>query len=244
MRLPRYTAPKLLALITVLAGCTPTKIHLHTKYLSEDRLIRVTESLESAGFEVVPRDNRHPAALLGSILVYRPDRLSEREVARVTEAVANSGFFLNGAYPAEVGGHHYTEGNMGLYLVDADTQQVAWDAPGYEEVEFSITDFELKSTDCERRYLFNFQGGGELELRALSSGENPERGLRWEQETAASVAVYDGQQKYLFRYLRYQRGGTSNGREVRDYFVELEPEGLYPLPYACSFRAKLSALVY
>ncbi|MFI2811636.1 MULTISPECIES: hypothetical protein [Microbulbifer] len=162
----------------------------------------------------------------------------------MTEAVAKSGFSLNGAYPAEVSGHRYTEGNMGLYLVDSAMTRVDWDGPRQGEVEFSITDFELKSTDCERRYLFRFKESGELALNELTAGKSAREGLRWEQESPASIAVYDGHDKYLFRYLRYQRERTSGNREARDYFVELEPEGFYPLPYACSFRAKLGALVY
>lgn len=244
MSYPNIPAVILLATMCAVVGCTPTTIHLHDRHLPDEKVARVASALESAGFKVVVRENRHPAALLGSILLYRPEAHSQKQVDMVYEAVGQAGLSLNGAYPTDVGMHSYTEGNMGLYLVDGDMVQVEWDAPGNPGVEFSITDFEPRSTDCETPVVFTFGSGGELVLRELSGSDEKLRHLRWAKEGPATIAVFDSRHKYQFHYLRYQRQREYKGREIRDYFVELEPVDFYPLPYACSYRGKQSALLY
>lgn len=230
--------------LSLLAGCTPTTVHIHTTHIAEEQLERVRHSLESLGYQVIERENRHPSAHLGSILVYYPGHSSEEQLAQVNQAVADAGLSIDGEYPATIGPHRYTEGNIGLYLVNGQAGSSQQQDLAEEGIPLTVTDVELGSTNCDTSYLLEFDPQGKLVMTNLSDDSSEPRELEWSRDSGQLLSISDGNHNYEYSYLEYRKKRNSpSGKEYLEVSLKLEPKGFYPVPFACIYRAIQNQLV-
>lgn len=194
------------------------------------------------GFEVIVRSNRHPSLKMGSIVVYRPETHSEEQMERISEAVFSAGLEIDGTFPLQLGAHSYSSGNIGLYPLGAGFH-LSEDSSTEPLINIELTDRGLKSTGCDSSYVLSFRENGELLLKEISEGETEWQRLQWSRGEGGLVRVFDEENRYDYRTVKYQKEESQSSGTRMHYYLELEPEGFYPMPYACTYRIKQTALL-
>ena len=101
----------------LLAGCTNTKVHLYTKYLSEEETHKVTKELEKNKFTVIKNTLSIPENLDESTVIYSPLSVSTDHVSVVLDTLSKIGWADIQTENFVKGNHWYKKNNFGLILI-------------------------------------------------------------------------------------------------------------------------------
>lgn len=111
-------SPKLIiVLLVLLAGCTNTKVHLYTKYLSEEEVQVVTKELESKRFSVIKNTLSIPNGVSESSVIYSPFLINMEHLDSALDALSKLGWTGIRLENFVKGNHWYGKNNFGLILL-------------------------------------------------------------------------------------------------------------------------------
>jgi hypothetical protein len=110
--------PKLIIILLVLlAGCTNTKVHLYTKYLSEEETQKVTKELEKKRFTVIKNTLSIPGNVDESSVIYSPFLINRDHLSTALDALSKLGWTGIRLENFVKGNHWYGKNNFGLILL-------------------------------------------------------------------------------------------------------------------------------
>ncbi len=211
----------LLIIAVAAAACSTTQVHLHTSAISAETQKQLLVSLQDAGFKVKQRKNQLPAITAGSHIIYTPNYKTDSDLKSI-EHILNS---LN--LPASqthlfklgegIGGHSYTQGNIGLYVIGKYNEQNG-DLKTIPE-QTTIFDRELGSTSCSQIYILDLMEDGSAYISTQSDGKEIVK-LTWKNANT-SLLLTKGFKKYAYHK------SVDEG--------QLTPTENYPEPYGCQF---------
>lgn len=211
----------LLIITVATAACSATQVHLHTSAISAETQKQLLASLQNAGFNVKQRKNQVPAITAGSHIIYTPNYKTDSDLKSI-EHILNSlklpesqtHLFKLGE---GIGGHSYTQGNIGLYVIGKYNEQNA-DLKTIPE-QTTIFDWELGSTNCSQIYILDLMADGSAYLSTQKDGKEIAK-LSWK-NTNTRLLLTKGFKKYT-----YQKSADEG---------QIAPNEKYPEPYGCQF---------
>lgn len=108
----------IVALICVfISACSSTKVHLYSRYLSEQENIEITKAIEEQGFDVITNTLAFPDEIQQSTLLYSPFVQKENGVDILIATLNNIGWAISTVQPIFAGNHFYTKDSVGLFLL-------------------------------------------------------------------------------------------------------------------------------
>ncbi|MBU2115698.1 MAG: hypothetical protein KKE94_18200 [Gammaproteobacteria bacterium] len=111
-------SPKLIIILLVLlAGCTNTKVHLYTKYLSEEEIQEVTKELENKNFTVIKNTLSIPDSVNESSVIYSPFLINRDHLSSALDSLSKLGWAGIRLENFVKGNHWYGKNNFGLILL-------------------------------------------------------------------------------------------------------------------------------
>lgn len=113
----------LFLICSVLFACSSTKVHLYTRYLSEQEASDITEKLEIHNFEVIANTLAYPDEIVQSTLLYSPFVQGENNLNVLINTLDELGWTIPNVQPLLVGNHYYTKNSVGLLLIPDDVDR-------------------------------------------------------------------------------------------------------------------------
>jgi hypothetical protein len=107
----------IITILVFLAGCTNTKVHLYTKYLSEEDRVKVTKELERNDFTVIENALSIPESINESTVIYAPFSVNMDHVNVALETLSKLGWTGIQSENFVKGNHWYKKNNFGLILI-------------------------------------------------------------------------------------------------------------------------------
>jgi hypothetical protein len=101
----------------LLAGCTNTKVHLYTQYLSEEETRKVTKELESKRFNVIKNTLSIPDSVNESSVIYSPFLINMDHLSSAIDSLSTLGWTGIRLENFVKGNHWYGKNNFGLILI-------------------------------------------------------------------------------------------------------------------------------
>jgi hypothetical protein len=132
----------IIAILVLLAGCTNTKVHLYTKYLTEEETYKITKELEKNKFTVIANTLSIPENVNGSTVIYAPFSVNMDHVSVALDTLSKLGWTGIQSENFVKGNHWYKKNNFGLILIPE----------GLVKTELKLNDqlsLSYVGTDCE-----------------------------------------------------------------------------------------------
>lgn len=107
----------ILFICLLLFACTSTKVHLYTRYLSEQEISIISKKLTKANFEVVPNTFVFPDDIQQSTLLYSPLVKDQDSVNVLLDSLHGLGWVIPTVQPLFAGNHSYTKNSIGLFIL-------------------------------------------------------------------------------------------------------------------------------
>ncbi len=106
-----------------ISACSSTKVHLYTRYISEQEEEQLTLKLEELGFDIVSNSLAFPDGIEQSTLLYSPFVEGENSIEVLLNSLEASGWTISSIQPLFAGNHYYTKNSVGLLLLPEGTKQ-------------------------------------------------------------------------------------------------------------------------
>jgi len=132
----------IITILVLLSGCTNTKVHLYTKYLSEEETYKITKELEKNKFTVIANTLSIPENVNGSTVIYAPFSVNMDHVSVALDTLSKLGWTGIQSENFVKGNHWYKKNNFGLILIPE----------GLVKTELKLNDelsLRYVGTDCE-----------------------------------------------------------------------------------------------
>ena len=107
----------IITLLILLAGCSNTKVHLYTKYLSEEETQTVTKELERKRFTVIKNTLSIPDSINESSVIYSPFIINMDHLSSALDSLSTLGWTGVRLENFVKGNHWYGKNNFGLILI-------------------------------------------------------------------------------------------------------------------------------
>lgn len=98
-------------------GCSSSKVHLYSRYLSDTEIYTVSEEIEKLGFNVVTNSLSFPEEINQSTLVYSPFLNNDKNLDSLTKLLSKLGWPISNANLLVHGNHWFKEDSIGLFLL-------------------------------------------------------------------------------------------------------------------------------
>tara|TARA_R110002126_G_scaffold97190_19_gene226804 strand:- start:4386 stop:5081 length:696 start_codon:yes stop_codon:yes gene_type:complete len=110
--------PKLVIFFLMfLAGCTNTKVHLYTKYLSEEESQKITTELENKRFTVIKNTLSIPDSINESTIIYSPFLIDMDHLSTALDSLSKLGWSKIKLENLVKGNHWYGKNSLGVILL-------------------------------------------------------------------------------------------------------------------------------
>jgi hypothetical protein len=131
----------IIVIIWLISACASTKVHLYTRYLSDNETEVVTKKLQGLGFGVISNNLVFPKNIEQSTLVYSPFVEGEDTINRLITSMAEQGWPIPSVQPIFAGNHYYTKNSLGLLLLPQGAKR-------HDQVHPQDMVNEYQSKDC------------------------------------------------------------------------------------------------
>lgn len=133
-----------------LLSCSSTKVHLYTRYLSEQETDIITKALEEYDFEVVANSLDFPDDIQQSTLLYSPFVKGEDSLNILIDTLENLSWTVPVVQPLFAGNHYYTKNSVGLLLLPDGLKQSDKILP-----QDLVNDYEAKKCEISVKLRLN-----------------------------------------------------------------------------------------
>jgi hypothetical protein len=106
----------------LLIGCSSTKIHLYSRYLSDSEIKKVSENIENLGFDVEINTLPFPDEIHESTLVYPLMFNYDEVLSGLTSSLAQLGWPISNK-ELLVNGNHWFQNSAGLFIIPEGVKQ-------------------------------------------------------------------------------------------------------------------------
>ncbi|GAA5144104.1 hypothetical protein [Thalassotalea piscium] len=100
-----------------LTGCANTKVHLYTKYLSENESQDIIKELESNNFTVIENTLSIPDGIRESTIIYSPFLKNREDLSNALDSLSKVGWSEIRLESLVKGNHWYGKNSLGLILL-------------------------------------------------------------------------------------------------------------------------------
>lgn len=231
-----------LFLLSVLAGCSTTIVHLHANGVPDADKESIRSGLEAKGFSVMERENEAP--LKDNAIFYSPYKGLEKDLHAIENVLANNGLTAGRSFAIQtdhVGQHEYTARNIGLYIVPSVQAAPAETTSRVRAVfPITITGAEFASTDCSTKYGYQFHDNNTLSVDDFSQAlhETEIATPNWEFAVDDIVVITHDNEQFKYRKTEVHREHSNEqSRHVITYNIWLQPIEYYREPFGCTYKS-------
>ena len=227
----------IIVIIWLISACASTKVHLYTRYLSDNETEVVTKKLQGLGFGVISNNLVFPKNIEQSTLVYSPFVEGEDTINRLITSMAEQGWPIPSVQPIFAGNHYYTKNSLGLLLLPQGAKR-------HDQVHPQDMVNEYQSKDCnislkltlhnDASYQFSYQNQQASKKAKQQAGQREQMQGTWH---ITSYPYLELVSSTNFRRFYYEIQSTTKKDRVGEIsFIELKPiDDHYTLPQ-CSFH--------
>lgn len=209
-------------------GCSSTKVHLYTRYLSAQETEIITKNLAGNGFNVIPNTLVFPDDIQQSTLLYSPFVQGEDSVNILIETLADIGWVIPYVQPLFAGNHYYTKNSVGLLLVPDGGMQS--DKVTSQDV---ANEYEGKTCDTAIKLRLNSDGTYQFSLPDKVQSQTEQLEGTWQITSYPYIELTSSNKGWRFYYEIQKSTKTDVVGKIE--FIELKPiDDHYMLPN-CSF---------
>lgn len=187
-----------------LIGCSHTTVHLNTRYLNDDQIKQVVDTIEDHNINVRVNNHPFPRQVDRSTLMHSPTMAIRHpeKVDKVRDLLNGIGWELQGTDILVASNHRFTERNLGLFLVPENT------VIGQGR---SISDLAqiYQSVDCELTYQIRLNFDGSFEFNVESSSYISFDG-KWEITDYPYIRLFQEESYLNFYYQVVQKQVLDN----------------------------------
>ncbi len=227
-----------------LSGCSRTIVHLHADKLTAAEQEAIRAELQAQGFVVERQHNEPPA--YRNLILYTPHDGIDNDLNAIDTILAAHGLSADHRYTPpskQLGKHEYTAGNIGVYLVPAGFQPYSTHALQVRDTfPITETDADFISTDCDKVYVYELFDDGRAVANdfSLPVGQAALATGHWQSDEQSLTMEIKGK-KFRYKKTRFhQEYATEHSDHVISYYILLEPDGYYELPFGCTFKSTFS----
>lgn len=184
-------AVALLSLLLLVSCVSDQQVHLFSKGVSQEELVRVGEALQESGFEVRPNALEIPGQIARNTIIYPPVIGDPAILDALQSSLAKVGFPNTELVYGTLGEHYYSTDNIGLYLVNTDFVEQTEMNDGNESLEL-VGIYYSDCDETESELSLFAQGVGILEVFVWNEKANEERSTPFDGEwtvTGSTVAL-------------------------------------------------------
>lgn len=217
----------IIPILVFLAGCTNTKVHLYTKYLSEEETYKITKELEKNKFTVIANKLSVPENINASTVIYAPFSVNMDHVNIALDTLSKLGWTGIQSENFVKGNHWYKKNNFGLILIPE----------GLIKGDFQLTE-ELSQryvgTDCETYVEIELNSNNIYTVKYKDGSKVITKKGSWKVTTYPylELSVADGLMPMYFQAVK----STEQDIIGKVNIVEIEPLQSYQIFSNCKFR--------
>lgn len=217
----------------MMTACTSSpQVIIFARYLSEQQLRDVTDTIRRAGLGVQSNDLLFPSNISQNSLIYSP-MLSDPLAIDVTlTSIADLGWFVHAVTPLASQNHRFTHNTLGLYLLPegkADPSRLMTDK--------LATEFQSRDCDVDARIHFQVNGNYLITLAHSELDKSLQYQLigTWHISSLSFVELRPEQAEWSYYFEIVQ---TIESDLLGDIdMLTLTPLDRYPLFDLCNFEA-------
>lgn len=217
----------LIILLTALAGCTTTKVHLYTTYLTEQDVANISQSLERHNFTVIKNSLPVPDGITESTIIYSPLRRNTKPLEQAVALLSGAGWpELKTAHFVK-GNHWYDDEHLGLIILPADfaTKGLA------REQQLARS---YNGTNCQSPVEIDIQPNNRYKMTYQVDGQTKEKQGGWHIPNYPYLALEDGGGllPMYFEVMQYMETDLIGRIDI----IELKALQSYPILAKCQFK--------
>jgi hypothetical protein len=220
-------------MLLLLSACSTTKVHLYTRYLSDNEIEVVTKKLQGLGFGVITNSLVFPENIEQSTLVYSPFVEGEETINILVASLQENGWPIANVEAIFTGNHYYTKNSLGLLLLPEGVKR-------NDQVHRQDIVNEYQSKDCNASIKLTLNSDASYQFLYLneqaSAQKNQQEQLRgrWQITSYPYIELVSSKKSRRF-YYEIQTAITTD-QVGKISFIELKPiDDHYSLPQ-CSFH--------
>lgn len=213
--------------LLLLAGCTNTKVHLYTKYLSEEETQKITKELERKRFTVIKNTLAIPDSVSESTVIYSPFLINMDHLSSALDALSKLGWTGIKLENFVKGNHWYRKNNFGLILLPK----------GLIKVELKIND-ELSQryvgTDCDTQVEIELHGNNIYTVKYQDGNEIITKKGSWKVTNYPYLELSNNEDGFLPMYFQAVKR-TEQDIIGKVNIIEIKPIQSYQIFSNCKF---------
>lgn len=208
-------------------SCSSTRIHLNTRYMTEQQAAQITGVLNDAGFEVLPNTFRYPVSIYQSTLLYSPLVQDKNAVNKIVSTLAD----INWSVPAirlfMANNHMFKKDSIGLFLLPEGIAP-----PSRTAMQDLANRYTSKQTSHNLTLVFGETGDYTIERQSKNDREIQFKG-KWRVKgyPYLELSTEDKEWFYYFEVQKYTDTDKIGDIDV----IELVPLDTYPFCPDCRF---------
>jgi len=141
----------------ILSGCSTAKVHLYSRYMSEQEVTAVSEQLIALDYEVEVNTLSFPDEVTQSTLLYSPFMEGKSGVDDLLTAMNDLGWKISTVQPLFAGNHYYTKNSAGLLLLPEGGMKS-------DKVKLQDLQTSYQANDCNQTIVLQLKQGGHYQL--------------------------------------------------------------------------------
>lgn len=195
IRIVKMKAISVLLICMFISACSSTKVHLYTRYLSVQEVEKVTQNLETLGFDIVANSLAFPDGIDQSTLLYSPFVEGENTINILIDSLDNAGWIIPNVKPIFAGNHYYTKNSIGLLLLPEG--RVLSDKVKSQDI---ANEYESKECSQSMKLKLNSDGTYQFNYLTKNDGETAQLQGRWQITSYPYIELISSNKMWRFYY--------------------------------------------
>jgi hypothetical protein len=220
---------KLLVMLVcvLLIGCSSTKIHLYSRYLSNYEIKTVSENIENLGFDVEINTLPFPVEINESTLIYPVIFNYDEDLDGLTSSLSLLGWPISNK-ELLVNGNHWFQNSAGLFILPEGVQQD-------DKIPPQDLANEYESKNCEKPLKIKLNSDNTYQFFFTEMPNNRSDYLKgqWKLTSYPYIELISFNERWLFYFEIERKIEVDKVSEID--IMELIPQDKYEIFPNCSF---------
>ena len=209
-------------------GCSSSKVHLYSRYLSDAEIKRVSEEVEKLGFDVVTNTLSFPETINQSTLVYSPFINDDKNLDSLVNLLSQLDWPISNSELLVNGNHWFKKDSVGLFLLPEGIKQN--DTIPTQDL---VNEYEARGCDIPVKIKLYRDNTYQLIFATKSSDRIDHLEGTWKLRSYPYLELTSFNERWWFYFEIEQKTEVDKVSEIE--IIELKPIDKYDFIPNCSF---------
>jgi len=212
----------------IVIGCSSSKVHLYSRYLSDTEIKTVSEEVKKLGFDVVTNTLPFPDEISHSTLVYSPFLTEDKNIDRLVNKLSQLNFSITNTDFLVTGNHWFKKNSVGLFLLPEGFKQN--DSIPSQDL---ANEYEARGCDIPVKIKLYQDNTYQLIFATKSSDRIDHLSGVWKLRSYPYLELTSLNERWWFYFEIEQKMEVDNVSEIE--IIQLNPIDKYDFISNCSF---------